>query len=99
MGKTTKTITEDFLDYVREVVEMASSKNFTDRHGLADRGREILKKYAENRATPEEIEKARRLFDQGDEIEVDDDAMASRPGGDEGGVWVQGWLWCSDEEQ
>ena len=33
-----------------------------------------------------------------DEINVDDDAIASRPVGEEGGFWVQGWLWCSDEE-
>jgi hypothetical protein len=68
------------------------------REVTGDRAREILAEYDEVLATSREKERARDLFDS-DEINVDDDALASRPGGDEGGFWVQGWLWCSDEEE
>lgn len=47
---------------------------------------------AQERATPEEILRARQRYAEGsdDNIEVDDNARVSR--GD-GGVWVQAWVW------
>ena len=52
------------------------------------------------RATPEEIKRARELYCNrgydGDDIEIDDDALVSRPeDANEGGVWVQAWVWVT----
>lgn len=52
------------------------------------------------RATPAELERARKLaarcFD-GNELEVDDDAIVS-PCAEDAGAWVQAWLWVPDPE-
>ena len=63
-----------------------------------DRAREILVAYEAARVTDEEKDRVRDLYDS-DEIAIDDDALTSRPDPEEGGFWVQGWLWCSDEEE
>lgn len=49
------------------------------------------------RATPYQIARARRLYAQGsdDDIEIDDDALVSE--GD-GGAWVQAWVWVPNQE-
>lgn len=47
-------------------------------------------------ATPDERDRAWHLHGS-DDIEIDDNALASRADG-EHGVWVQGWLWVPDEE-
>jgi hypothetical protein len=85
------TVQEQLLTLARDLV--AGDVNIDLIRAQA---RAALDLHAEVKATPAEIETARSLFDQGDEIEVDDDALTSRPGGDEGGIWVQGWLWCPD---
>lgn len=46
-------------------------------------------------ATDEEIQQARNQH-MGSECEIDEPALASR--GD-GGVWVQAWVWISNEEE
>lgn len=43
----------------------------------------------ETRATDEEIMRAREAYGSED-IEIDDDARASRP---DDGVWVSAWVW------
>lgn len=48
-------------------------------------------------ATPAEIEAARDEY-ASDEIEIDDDALASRPDEEEG-LWVQAWLWVRIENE
>ena len=45
-------------------------------------------------ATEEEIDLARNIHSDHDEIRVSDIAEIRR---DAGGYWVQGWLWVSDE--
>ena len=45
-------------------------------------------------ATEEEIELARRIHTDHDEVRVSDIAEINRVNG---GFWVQGWLWVSDE--
>ena len=49
---------------------------------------------SEERATPEEIEAARRDFAD-DDLEIDDDAAVSR-GND--GVWVSAWVYVPNED-
>jgi len=48
-------------------------------------------------ATPEQIDRARRLYAYGsdDNIEIDDNATISE--GDDPGVWVSAWVWLPDE--
>ena len=51
-----------------------------------------------DRATPEEIQEARDTYlhrCQTDDLEIDDDAPASRC---DSGLWVQAWVWLSREE-
>jgi hypothetical protein len=48
-------------------------------------------------ATPDEIERAKDLYEKGsDAIEIDDVAMTSR-GGDPG-IWVGAWVWVPDKD-
>jgi hypothetical protein len=63
-----------------------------------DRAREVLSEYDKVLATDKQKERARVLFGS-DEVEVDEDALSSKAGGGELGYWVQGWLWCSDDEE
>lgn len=48
-----------------------------------------------NKATDDEIRQARELYGS-DEIEIDDNAAASRA--DEG-IWVAAWVWLSAEDR
>ena len=45
-------------------------------------------------ATSKQIETARNEY-QSDDINIDDDALTSRA---PDGVWVQAWVWVSNEE-
>lgn len=49
-----------------------------------------------DRATEEEIRRARRDYRHDDDLEVDDNAIASRG---EDGVWVQAWVWLANEQE
>ena len=55
-------------------------------------------KIADNRprATPDQIDEARKMYAEGsdDDIEIDDDALVSEG---EGGTWVQAWVWVAAE--
>jgi hypothetical protein len=84
------TVQEQLLKLARD---LAYGRDVT-----ADRAREILAEYDSAMATTGEKERARDLFDS-DEIAIDDDALTSRPDPEDSGFWVQGWLWCSDEEE
>jgi len=46
-------------------------------------------------ATAEEIAKARKLYGNTDDIEIDDDARASAT---DTGVWVQAWVWLDADD-
>ena len=46
-------------------------------------------------ATSDQIDRARRLYEQLDEIEIDDGANASET---PNGVWVQAWVFVNSEE-
>ena len=49
-----------------------------------------------DRATPEEIARARRLYGEDGEVEIDDDAPVLR-GVPEDGFWVQAWVWLEKQ--
>ena len=49
------------------------------------------------KATPQQIAAARRLYGRDGEVEIDDDAQASRAEG-EGGCYVSAWVWVPDDE-
>lgn len=49
----------------------------------------------DNVATPEEIQRARRQYGS-DDIEIDDNAAASR--GDDG-FWVAAWVWLPNPKE
>jgi hypothetical protein len=85
------TVQEQLIQLARDLV------SGVDVHILKPRARQVIDDHEAARATHMEKDRARDLYDS-DEINVDDDAIASRPVGEEGGFWVQGWLWCSDEE-
>lgn len=52
------------------------------------------------RATPEEIARARAEYQREGEIEIDDDAKVSRAEGNpDCGCFVQAWVWLPDEDE
>ena len=51
--------------------------------------------YKSGFATPEEIEKARDLFQIDGEVEIDDGAEASRS---DSGAFIAAWVWISKED-
>jgi hypothetical protein len=53
----------------------------------------VSAEYEECKASLAEINVARDLFQEEGEIEIDDDASASRT---EEGSWVQAWLWIGE---
>lgn len=61
---------------------------------------ELLEKAKRLAATPEEIERARDEYAT-DDLEIDDDAIASRmdesQGGDNG-TWVNAWVWIGAKD-
>lgn len=46
------------------------------------------------KATKEEIEQARAVY-QNDDVQIDDDALTSHT---DDGVWVQAWVWLPKED-
>lgn len=53
------------------------------------------------KATPEQIEKARRMYET-DDIQIDDNAKVSEDEASaypDAGVWVQAWVWIPPKEK
>ena len=48
------------------------------------------------KATPDERAAALAIHENGDELEIDEDALASRT---EDGTWVQAWVWVPKDEE
>lgn len=47
-------------------------------------------------ATPEEVQRACSAYQQEGQVEIDDNAAASRT---DNGLWVQAWVWLDSEER
>lgn len=60
-----------------------------------DELKELREELREFSATPQEIEKAKDLY-QTDEIEIDDFDVMTSPS--DNGIWVSAWVWVSDKD-